>query len=72
MRSGYVIIYYAGRLGGASLAGNYWSRDVAKFSSAVGGDAATAYYLRFNASSIYPSDGGANHWYGFHLRCLAL
>ncbi len=46
---------------------NVWSRSAAAYSSAT---SANAYYLAFNAGTVYPSRGPDNRWYGFPVRCL--
>ena len=48
----------------AGLSGYWWS-------SRSYSDATHAYYLGFNASDVYPSDGPNNRWFGFSLRCLS-
>ena len=61
MRSGYVYMGF-GYLGGAGIAGDYWSRS--------GVASSTAYRLYFNASDAFPSGGPYARYGGFSLRCL--
>ena len=58
----------AGTLGYAGVSGSWWSSRAAAYTSST---SATAYYLEFGGSSVYPSNGPNNRWYGFPLRCLS-
>ena len=66
VRSGFVILDY-GSLRYFGINGYGWSSASQAFTSVT---SATAYRLGFSASSVYPSDGPSNRWYGFPLRCL--
>ena len=69
MRSGYVDIYKeAGHqpLRGASVAGYAWSSSATEEAKDW-----SAYYLGFNASGVYPSNGPSDRRDGFPLRCLS-
>ncbi len=57
----------AGTLGNAGVDGYEWSSRAATYTSST---SATAYYLGFNASTVYPSYGPYERWRGRPLRCL--
>ena len=64
VRGGYVVLpITAGTFRNAGREGRWWS------SRAVA--ATTAYYLLFNATAVYPSNGPNSRWHGFPLRCLS-
>ena len=58
----------AGTLGNAGINGYEWSSRGAAYTSST---SAAAYSLAFNDSTVYPSGGPNNRWYGFPLRCLS-
>ena len=67
VRSGGVNLSY-GSLRGFGFDGYGWSSISVAFTSVT---SATAYYLNFNASGVYPSHGPYARWGGFPIRCLA-
>ncbi len=69
VRSGLVILpSTAGTFGYAGVDGYEWSSRAAVYTSST---SATAYYLGFNASTVYPSYGPYERWRGRPLRCLS-
>ena len=52
----------------AGVGGIYWSSRAAADTSST---SATAYYLAFDESTVYPSSGPSTRWNGFPLRCLS-
>ena len=52
-----------GAFRGAGNGGYGWSLRMNKLAS--------AYYLDFYATGVYPSHGPNNRWHGFPLRCLS-
>ena len=67
VRSGHVGLG-DGSLRGFGLDGYGWSSASGAFPSVT---SATAYYLYFGASGVYPSRGPGGRWNGFPIRCLA-
>ena len=72
VRSGYV--YLPGVSGatfrGAGIYGHWWSSRAS--STRYDGSAIpSAYYLVFDPSAVYPSDGPSDRWYAFPLRRLS-
>ncbi len=69
MRSGYVnLIIAAGVFRNAGEWGPIWSSHANMYTSNT---SATAYYLTFNATDVYPSLGPDSRFYAFPLRCLS-
>ena len=66
VRSGWVNLNNSA-LRNFGLVGYGWSRSSVAYSSAT---SANAYYLLFNADTVYPSFGPFNRYYGFPVRCL--
>ena len=66
VRSGHVDLNY-GSLRVFGINGYDWSRSSVAYSSAT---SANAYYLTFNAGTVYPSSGPHARYYGFPVRCL--
>ena len=64
VRSGYVYLNN-GSLRYFGLSGYGWSRSSVAYSSAT---SANAYNLKFNAGTVYPSNGPNNRWNGFPVR----
>ncbi len=58
----------AGTLGYADQYGHWWPSRAAAYTSST---SATAYYLDFRDTAVYPSNGPVNRWNGFPLRCLS-
>ncbi len=68
MRSGRInLTVTAGTFGYAGSGGQWWSLRAAHTSSTW----ATAYYLVFDESTVYPSYGPYDRWRGLSLRCLS-
>lgn len=67
VRSGNVGLHY-GSLRSFGIYGYDWSSSSVASTSVA---SATAYYLGFYASGVYPSGGPNGRWYGFPVRCLA-
>ncbi len=57
-----------GSLRDSGRTGYDWSRSAVAYG--VGTWAANAYYLAFDLSTVYPSYGPDNRYYGFPVRCL--
>ncbi len=66
VRSGWIYLN-ENMLVGHGQAGWNWSRSSDAYSSAT---SANAYYLTFNAGTVYPSSGPHARYYGFPVRCL--
>ena len=72
MRSGFVVLpgvsgttfWYAGIYG-------YWWSSRASSTRNDGAAIPSAYYLVFYASTVYPSDGPYERYFGRPLRCLS-
>jgi len=58
---------YDGKSWNAGQNGYEWSSRGAAHNSTT---SASAYYLAFNGSTVYPS-ASYDRWYGFPLRCLS-
>ena len=67
VRSGYIDLSI-GRSRFAGYDGNYWPSIAA--SNIWGSAGLGAYHLVFDATNVYPSNGPADRWLGFPLRCL--
>ncbi len=68
VRSGFFNLDY-GSLRNFGNGGWDWSRSSVAYSSDT---SAGAYYLLFNAGTVYPSHGPDNRWFGFPVRCLVI
>lgn len=63
------IVTLSGHLRFANSGGYFWSFS-ASSKHYSGGFYPSTYFLDFNTSEIYPSDGPSYRWYGFPLRRL--